>query len=124
MRYKTLLAVISIALLACTFSFAQEVTPDASHDNNLQEIYDMVGYPARAEAMGIEGDVNLRVLIDHQGNYVRHEIVGEAHRLLTEPCVDAVQKVHLPKAELDGEPMRYWVGLNFHFEKEAPVAWG
>ena len=108
---KTLFAVLGIVYLALSLSFAQE----SPKDHNLDEIYAMVGYPEHAREAGIEGSVQLRVLIDQQGRYVRHEVQYEAHRWLTEACVAAIPNLRLPKGSLEGKPMMYWVSVPFSF---------
>lgn len=56
----------------------QEPTP-----LNLDEFNKKIGYPLLLREAGIIGKVVFRVLVDEEGNYVRHEVIKSPHPLLT-----------------------------------------
>ncbi len=82
---------------------------------NLPEVSQQIKYPLGARLQDIEGKVVMRVLVDEQGNYVRHIVIEEAHPLL---AAAVKRKIHLLKFEpaMQGsKPIKFWVNMPFNF---------
>lgn len=117
---------LSLALAACglLLSLAAQPEPDASafvyvdkepEILNFPEVVRSIGYPEAAAKAGVEGNVIMRVLVDANGGYVRHEVVRGLH-----PALEAAVAEHLPDlrfrpASLEGKPLMYWMNIPFSF---------
>lgn len=63
------------------------------------------GYPPIARAAHAEGQVQVRVIIDFDGNVIAaHSISG--HPLLQSASVQAAREAHFTPAKLNGQPVR------------------
>lgn len=83
---------------------------------NYQQVKEWIGYPERAYQSGIQGDVTLRVLVDKQGEYLRHEVVNSFHPLLRIPCEVFTQLMVFKPATKEGRAVKCWVEVEYHFE--------
>lgn len=82
---------------------------------NLKEITKLVGYPPKAIKKRIEGKIVFRVLVDENGNYVKHLPPNSGDPIL----IEAVEK-HLPEVRFtpcikNGTPIKFWVNIPFYF---------
>lgn len=84
---------------------------------NYNEILGKVEYPQIARDAGIEGTVLVRVLVDEHGNYQKHKIISQAHAMLGRNCDRVVGDLKFTPAVRDGQPVKFWVNIPFHFEK-------
>lgn len=82
---------------------------------NYLEVNNAIGYPAVAREAGIEGSVIVRVLVDEHGNYLKHKIISQAHPLLGRSCDSFVNNLYFTPAVRDGQPVKFWVNIPFHF---------
>jgi protein TonB len=62
-------------------------------------------YPAPARAVGAQGNVNVQVLIDEQGNVVSAKVI-EGHHLLRAAAVDAAKKARFSPTTLSDVPVK------------------
>lgn len=84
---------------------------------NLDEVKAMIGYPRRAQELGIAGIVHVRILVDKEGDYVRHKIVTTPHRILSESVNKNIHKiVFTPAIDNDRKPTMYWINLPVDFQ--------
>lgn len=82
---------------------------------NLQEIKQAIGYPRIARDAGIEGNVVVRVLVDKDGKYLRHQVLNGVHPLLHQVVEQHLNKLKFTPALKNGAPMRFWVNIPFSF---------
>lgn len=84
---------------------------------NLDEVKHMIGYPKKAQELGIAGIVHVRILVDKEGDYVRHKIVTTPHRILSESVNKNIHKiVFTPAIDNNRKPTMYWVNLPVNFQ--------
>ncbi|MEZ4774921.1 MAG: energy transducer TonB [Bacteroidia bacterium] len=82
---------------------------------NYMEVSNAIGYPSVAKEAGIEGSVIVRVLVDEHGNYLKHKVISQAHPLLGRSCDSYVNNLYFTPAVRDGQPVKFWVNIPFHF---------
>ena len=85
---------------------------------NIQEVREEIGYPAELEAAGIEGRVHFRVLIDKEGNYLRHKVINSEHPELTRLAAAGLTKLRFKPAIHNGMPINCYVTIPFKFEPQ------
>lgn len=83
---------------------------------NLNELYKEIGYPQIARDASIEGMVVARIMIDEEGQYLEHEIIQEAHVILSIAVEKQLPKLKMTPALKDGVPVKYWVNIPFNFK--------
>lgn len=83
---------------------------------NLKDIYMAMGYPEEAKQQKIEGTVIAKVLINEEGEYMRHEIVQEANPLLAAAVEKQLSKLQFSPAKKDGKALKFWVSIPFKFK--------
>lgn len=83
--------------------------------DNLDEIRQSIGYPAMAKEAEIEGTVELRILIDEEGNYVRHVALKEGHPALLKAVAREIQRLQCDPAIQAGKPVKCWITIPFRF---------
>ncbi|MFN8397696.1 MAG: energy transducer TonB [Bacteroidia bacterium] len=82
---------------------------------NLDQLKGLIGYPMAAKERGIEGTVQLRVLFDEKGNYVRHVVVNDPSPILTRAVEAHVSKLIYVPPSRDERPVAAWVDIPFQF---------
>ncbi len=82
---------------------------------NLNEIKRLVGYPQICRDAGIQGQVLLRVLVDKSGNYKKHEVLAEGHKILREAVEKHIGKLNFNPARKDNQPVEFYVNIPFNF---------
>lgn len=82
---------------------------------NLAEIQQLIGYPKQAHEQGIEGTVIVRILVDKDGQYAKHEVLKEGHSLLLGAVEGHLAKLKFEPAQKEGKPVKFWVTLPFKF---------
>lgn len=82
---------------------------------NLDQVKGLIGYPKAAKERGIEGTVQLRVLFDEKGNYVRHVVVNDPSPILTRAVEAHVSKLIYVPPSRDERPVAAWVDIPFQF---------
>ncbi|MDX2287113.1 MAG: energy transducer TonB [Bacteroidia bacterium] len=110
--------------------YAQDAEPGASGWPGLHEyltvdeeplllhperIRQLIGYPVQALKQQAEGVVYARVLVDAQGNYVRHVLTMQAHPLLDAAVERRLPETRFAPARKDGQALACWVNLMFRF---------
>lgn len=83
---------------------------------NMADVQRAVGYPQKARDQGIEGMVVARILVDEEGNYVRHEWAKGEPQILAEAVDEEIAKLTFTPAEKEGKPVKFWVNLPFKFK--------
>ena len=82
---------------------------------NINQLKQQIGYPEIARDAGIQGQVVVRVLVDKQGKYVKHQVVNQVHPLLSEAVEEHIEKLRFTPAIQAGRPMKFWVNMPFNF---------
>ncbi len=83
---------------------------------NLGDIQKMVEYPAVAREMGWEEKVVFRVLLDENGNYVRHIAPKNAKPIFVKVVEEHISKVKFTPALQGNTPIKFWVNVPFNFQ--------
>lgn len=64
----------------------------------------------------IEGNVVLKVLVDENGNYVKHIVLKQVHPILCKAVESQVNKLRFTPALQEGKPIKFWLVLAFNFK--------
>ena len=83
---------------------------------NLTEVKTSIGYPDEARDQGVEGTVVARVLVDSLGKYVKHVIISETDRLLSDAVSEKLPNLTFTPAKAGGKTINFWVNLPFRFK--------
>ena len=89
---------------------------------NMNEVVQTIGYPDSAQLMGIEGRVVARILVDKEGNYMKHQVTGKSDSLLIAAVEEHIDELTFSPAVNGGENIMCWVNIPFTFrlEKKSP----
>ncbi|MCU0425380.1 MAG: energy transducer TonB [Candidatus Kapabacteria bacterium] len=82
---------------------------------DLAELQKRVVYPDIARRAGIEGTVNIRVLIDKKGNPKKYIIESTDSDLLNKAAIDAVMASRFTPAIQGTTPLDCWVSIPMNF---------
>ena len=82
---------------------------------NMDDVKELIGYPALAIENGIQGEVMVRVLVDKEGRYRRHKVTKKAHPLLAEAVEKQIPKLVFTPALQGNKPVMFWVNVPFRF---------
>jgi hypothetical protein len=74
-----------------------------------------VAYPTYAREKGIEGKVVARVLVDQNGNYVKHKIMDYDNCGMRYNVEKQLPKLKFEAGEKSGEKVAVWVNIPFEF---------
>lgn len=83
---------------------------------NLSDIQKAIGYPAVAREMNLEGTIVFRVLVDENGNYVKHLPPKSGHPILIKAVEEHINKVKFTPAIQGDKPIKFWVNVPFVFK--------
>lgn len=82
---------------------------------NLREIKKTIGYPKIARDAGIDGQVLAKIEVNKYGEYVSHEIIESAHKILENAVEEHLSKLKFEVPIKDGEAKNVQVTLPFNF---------
>jgi protein TonB len=83
---------------------------------NLDEIKKNIKYPTIAKEGNIQGKVIIKILVDKEGNPVKHHVVRSPHQLLTDACVKEIYKLKFTPGIQAQKPIKVWVQIPFDFK--------
>ena len=83
---------------------------------NYEEVREYIGYPEVAKNAGIQGRIVLKVLVNENGHYVRHEVEEDFHPLLRIPCETLVPYLQFEPASHDQKKVSCWMSVPFNFD--------
>lgn len=83
---------------------------------NMDAVKAKIGYPQDAIARGHQGSVRVRVLVDKDGNYVRHQMVESKNLYFTTQVVKHLPSMIFTPPILELEKSQFWVGIPFNFK--------
>lgn len=82
---------------------------------NMKKVWSQAKYPRILSQNGEEGIVVMRILIDEEGNYVKHKVLNSAHPLFTQEVEKLVDQLRFTPAIQGGKGIKFWVNLPFRF---------
>lgn len=82
---------------------------------NLDDLKKLIGYPALAKEGEIQGKVVLRVMVDKNGDYVKHIVLDSPHPILTKAVESKISMLKMTPGIQGGHPVKVWVTLPFKF---------
>lgn len=74
-----------------------------------------IEYPLIAKQNEIEGQVVLDILIDEEGEYVKHVVKSSAHNLLTEAVEKHIEKLAFMPAMINKQVVASWTEISLDF---------
>lgn len=83
---------------------------------NLGNIQQKIGYPYLARMMNLEGTVVFRVLIDENGNYIKHLPPKSGHPILINAIEEELCKVTFSPATQGDKNIKFWLNIPFIFK--------
>ena len=83
---------------------------------NMQEVQKEIGYPQELRDEGIQGEVLIKVMVNTQGKYVKHEVVKSPNDKLTAAVVKHIDKIRFDPADKDGKKVSFWATIPFRFK--------
>lgn len=83
---------------------------------NLGDLKKLIGYPSSAREMGISGKVTIRILVNAEGKYEKHQVIRSPHQVLTDACVAQIKNLQFTPGIQGGKPIKCWVNVPFDFK--------
>ncbi len=83
---------------------------------NLGDVRQQIGYPEQAIEQNIQGNVVVRLLVDEEGQYIRHKIITSANPILRGAVEDHVAELQFSPARVDGKAIKFWINIPFSFK--------
>ena len=83
---------------------------------NLQEVVNKIGYPNNAKELGIQGMLIVRVLVDKEGKYRKHDLLRSPHPILTEAVAKHIADLAFTPAKLKGRSVNCYVNIPCRFK--------
>ncbi|MEM6800330.1 MAG: energy transducer TonB [Bacteroidota bacterium] len=82
---------------------------------NLPEIKSKVGYPKEALELGVQGQLVVRILLDENGQYVRHFFLRQIHPSLSEEVEKHIVDLKFTRGYQESEAVKFWINIPFSF---------
>lgn len=82
---------------------------------NIEKIKRSVSYPVIARNRGIQGQVNMRVLVNEEGEIIEYKIINQVHPFLASDVEAYILDLTFTPALIDGKPIMFWVNIPFNF---------
>ncbi|MCI4670520.1 MAG: energy transducer TonB [Bacteroidia bacterium] len=86
---------------------------------NYDEVRNFMGYPEIAKNAGIQGRVVLKVLVNKNGQYVKHEVEEDFHPLLRIAAESFAPYLKFEPANHDQKNVACWMSIPFDFKLPA-----
>jgi len=87
---------------------------------NYERVRNEIGYPTEALKQQIEGKVFCRILVNEEGNYVKHQFTRRAHPFLHKAVGSHIDKMRFIPAMRNRRPTTYWANVFFTFSASRP----
>jgi lipoprotein NlpI len=87
---------------------------------NYDRVRNEIGYPTEALKQQIEGKVFCRILVNEEGNYVKHKFTRTAHPFLQKAVSTHIDKMRFIPAMRNRRPTTYWANVFFTFSASRP----
>ncbi|MFK7970629.1 MAG: energy transducer TonB [Bacteroidia bacterium] len=82
---------------------------------NMDDIKELIGYPAVAREANIQGTVIVRILIDEYGEYRRHKVIKKSHPILAQAVEKRIARLKFTPALQGKKAIMFWVNVPFTF---------
>jgi TonB family protein len=82
---------------------------------NMDEVQTAIQYPEAAREEGVEGMVVCKVLVDAEGNYMRHKVMSSPNKSFYEAVSPHLARLRFNPAVKDKVPVAVWTTLRFTF---------
>ena len=82
---------------------------------NLNDLRGGIIYPAPLKDIGEQGSVLFRILVDKEGNYVKHITLKSSHKLFENACLPAIKQLKFKPGRQGNNPVAVWVTIPFKF---------
>ena len=92
-----------------------EEVDQAPRPLNMAAVQQEVGYPKEAMKQKLEGRVLIKVLVNKEGKYERHEIVESPDEVFSDAIEQHIQKLTFEPARKDDKAVKFWVTIPFNF---------
>ena len=76
------------------------------------------GYPPKLRAMGLEGEIEARVLVQADGSVGGMQLVSSSDEAFTAAARESLRQARFHPAQRAGRPVASWVTLRFRFRLE------
>jgi protein TonB len=83
---------------------------------NLMDIKKAIGYPPIARDAGIEGEILINILINEEGNYMKHVVKTPGNALLVREIEKHVAQLRFTPAIRKQKAIKFWIIVPFKFE--------
>ena len=83
---------------------------------NLYAVANLIGYPAQAYNLGLEGILPVRVLINDKGKVISHEYVTKEAKYFKEAIDPHIKKLRFKSAKYGDRAMKSWITIHFEFK--------
>ncbi|MDW3649816.1 MAG: energy transducer TonB [Bacteroidia bacterium] len=82
---------------------------------NFKEIAQKVPYPKVAMEAGIEADIKISVMVDEQGRYHSHKVLGKASPMFMKEIEPYLSQLRFKAAMRNGKAVKAKISLPFRF---------
>jgi protein TonB len=82
---------------------------------NLNEIKRAIGYPKEAMDFSMEGNVFFKVLVDEQGNYLKHITLKKSNAIFERACDRHLKSIKFKPGKMGDNAVKVWVVIPFKF---------
>lgn len=82
---------------------------------NLNDVKRLIGYPKDAADFGLEGNVFFKVLVDEQGNYLKHITLKKSHNIFERACERHLKSIRFKPGKMGDQAVKVWVVIPFKF---------
>lgn len=89
---------------------------DPEPDQQVLQANFLNSYPEEARKKGIEGKVEVNLLIDKSGNVKKAVVLHSDNEIFNEPALNAVRNTPFKPAMYKGEPIQVWVSLTIKYQ--------
>ncbi len=83
---------------------------------NLEQVKRLIGYPPTALQKQLQGKVIVRIVVDENGDYVKHTVLKNPGQPLTDGVEKQLPKLKFTPAVRAGKPVRLGVTIPFSFK--------
>lgn len=82
---------------------------------NLKEVRYNISYPYQKHKSLKDESIVARILVDHNGSYLRHRIISQSNSQLRSRCDKFLPNLKFTPAIRDGKAIKYWVNVPLYF---------
>lgn len=83
--------------------------------SNLDEIQKLIGYPREAAENGLQGKVDFKVLVDENGEYLKHITLKQTHPIFEKACAKHLKSLKFEPGKMGDQAVKVWVVIPFRF---------